>query len=480
MVTSGVLSVLVGLDDPASGDELRLAIEAAGHAVMVCGALEVGQSGWPATPDVLLVDGDSPALELGVLWAGWGKRQPPPVLLVLTGSPEIRRAAQKIGAQVILKPTSATRLASEIGYARAEPGAPAVNPSAALRLLHKMVGGAPEDEAQTILAGAARAPLATVREALRPLAHCYLAVTPLFETLRARGVLDADTARFALAPGGARTLRRVIDSGGWDAERAARLLWALLCGGVLIARGEPRLDAPEPLERLTARFRAHVRARAQRRGASGWQVLEIEPGAPSEDVERAAQAFAVRYAPERWQALDLGGETALAEAVWKHVLWARATLTEAKGRAAHDLRFPRPINEDVKRRQTDANDAEQAFLRGQRALAAGDHFKAVSELAAAARRFPDEPAHDAYAAWARVVAEAARGGDKRKHAARERAALEDATWGKRPGALWLLALGLLCDAAGDDAFARLHLQEALALDRHFAQAQKALELLGPG
>jgi tetratricopeptide (TPR) repeat protein len=219
----------------------------------------------------------------------------------------------------------------------------------------------------------------------------------------------------------------------------------------------------------------HLRARARLRGASGWQLLEIEPGLPDLEAERAAIAFAVFYAPDRWSTLDLGDHADLATAVWQHIVWARSTLSSPQGRAAHDLRFPRPAGEEVKMRRASADEAEQAFLRGQRALAANDAFKAVSELAAAARRNPDEPDHDAYAAWARVLAEAARGGDKKKAAVRERANLEAATWGRRPRPRSLLALGLLCHAAGDIAFARLHLEEALAIDPRFVPARQALE-----
>ncbi len=473
-----MLSVLVGVDDHAFGEELRQTREAAGHAVLLVGPREVGQSGWPETPHVLVVDGDAPQLDLGVLWAGWGRRPDKPVVMVLAASPPARRAAERIGALVVSKPISVARLAAEIAQARAAPGAPTLTASYALRTIGEAVGGRPEDEAAAIVAGAARAPLEIVRAALRPVALHYIAPTPLFEVLCAGRALSDAEAHFALDQAGARTLRTAIDAGGLPAEQAARLAWALLSGGALVARPEPRLDGPEPHERLTARFRAHLRARASLRGASAWRVLEIDPGAPDLEAERAAIAFAVRYAPERWQGLDLGSDAELAAAVWQHILWARTTLSTVQGRAAHDLRFPRPAGEEIRMRRVEADEAEQAFLRGQRALAAGDAFKAVSELAAAARRFPDEPDHDAYAAWARVVAEGARGGDKTKTALRERNSLESATWGRRPRPRSLLALGLLCDAAGDAPFARLHFQEALALDPRFVPARQALEMLG--
>jgi hypothetical protein len=472
-----VLSVLVGIDDQALGGALRDILEAQGHAVLLVGPLEVGASGWPQGPHVLVIDGDSPQLDLGVLWAGWGRRADRPVVLVMVGTAEAQRAAERIGALVIAKPISAARLAAEIVQSRAAPGAPVLSASYALRALGLAVGGLAEDEAAAIVSGAAHVSLEIVRDALRPVALHYISPTPIFEALRRRGALDEAALRFALDHAGARTLRPMIDTGGLAPEDAARLAWALLSGGALATRPEPRLDGPEPHERLTARFRAHLRARARLRGQSAWQVLEIEPGSPELEAERAAISFAVRYAPERWQGLDLGSDAELATAVWQHIVWARTTLSTVQGRAAHDLRFPRPAGEEVRLRRAHADEAEQAFLRGQRALAAGDAFKAVSELAAAARRFPDEPDHDAYAAWARVVAEAKRGGDKPKTAARERKSLEDATWGRRPRPRSLLALGLLCDAAGDVAFARLHFQEALAIDPRFVPARQALDML---
>jgi hypothetical protein len=472
-----VLSVLVGIDDKALGEGLRVALEAAGHAVLLVGPLEVGSSGWPQGPHVLVVDGDSSQLDLGVLWAGWGRRPDRPALLVLAGTAEARQAAERVGALVVTKPISAARLAQEIIASRAAPGAPSLTPSYALRALGQPVGGHPEDEAATILANAGHLPLDVVREALRPVALQYISPTPLFGALRARGGVHDAVARFVLDHAGARTLRTMIDTGGLPPEDAAHIAFALLAGGALTARPEPRMDGPEPHERLTARFRMHIRARAALRGQSAWRVLEIEPGSPELEAERAAISFAVRYAPERWQGLDLGSDTELAQAVWQHILWARTTLSTVQGRAAHDLRFPRPTGEEARLRKVEADEAEQAFLRGQRALAAGEAWKAVSELAAAARRFPDEPDHDAYAAWARVVAEAKRGGDKAKTALRERKLLEDATWGRRPRPRSLLALGLLCEAAGDALFAKLHFQEALAIDPRFVPAKQALDLL---
>ena len=106
-----MLSVLVGIDDKALGEGLRVALEAAGHAVLLVGPLEVGSSGWPQGPHVLVVDGDSSQLDLGVLWAGWGRRPDRPALLVLAGTAEARQAAERVGALVVTKPISAARLA---------------------------------------------------------------------------------------------------------------------------------------------------------------------------------------------------------------------------------------------------------------------------------------------------------------------------------------------------------------------------------
>jgi DnaJ-class molecular chaperone len=263
-------------------------------------------------------------------------------------------------------------------------------------------------------------------------------------------------------------------------EHAARLVWALASGGALVASAEPPMLGQAPMARLTARVRAHLRARGKLRGASAWDVLEVEPGATPAECDNAAAMLAVRYAPERTAPFDLGELAELAPLVWRHIESARETLTDTQKRAAHDLRFPRLGGDALRERRQAAEEAAAIFLRGHKALLARDAFKAVSELAAAARRFPAETDYEAYVAWAKVAAEEARKGDVRAAAIKERRQLEETLWGRRPRPRTCFALANLCRAAGDVALARLHFQEALVIDPRFAAAREALAQLPAG
>jgi hypothetical protein len=125
----------------------------------------------------------------------------------------------------------------------------------------------------------------------------------------------------------------------------------------------------------------------------------------------------------------------------------------------------------------DRGRAEQAHARGQRALVAGEAFKAVSEMAAAARAHADHPDYEASLALARYRAELARGKSRQEAAAPERVAAEQALAGRRPWPRALVALALLCIGAGDADAARGHLREALAVDPDLPAAKQLMARL---
>jgi hypothetical protein len=485
--------VLLALDDRALGEDVARRLAALGHAPELREPLEATPEAGEV-PAVVLVDADHAAFDLPVFAAAWARAQPPPLLMVMTGSAEGRATAERVGATVLGKPMAPERVAHEVGriaeVSQVTPlptrklprGAMTATTAGALAAIGLVAGGLPEDEAAAIVAGSRRVDLAVVREALRPLQGQYLTPLPLLDTLCARRALTDAEARFAIhVVDGARTLRWLVDRGGIGQEAAARLCWALVCGNAVIATTEPRLDAPHPLGRMAARLRAHLGARYARvRGATPFQVLEVDDDCRVEEAERAAQALALRFAPERRFGVDLAELEPLADALWKQVLDARATLADPERRRAFDAFRVRVAPDEARQRRLAHEEAEESFVRGQRALAAGDAFKAVSELAAAARRCPDEPSYDAWAAWARVLAERARGGDVARSAARERQAAEESLLGRRPRPRALLALAHICEAAGDLHFAKLHLQEVLALDPRAAAARDALSRLGDG
>jgi hypothetical protein len=432
---------------------------------------------------VLVVDGDSPLLDLAVMGAAWRGVARRPAIVVLASSGAARVGAERIQATVVAKPYPPEALVRELARVGAAPqGVVAPTATQALRVLGMAGGGLADDEAAAILAGSRHVDLELVREALRPHAMEYAARTTRLETLIHRRALQEAEARFAITLDGADTMRRAIDGGRLDQAAAARLMWALVCGGAVVLTPEPPDDEDHPRARRVARARDELRARRDRMArAAAHDVLEVEAEAAPAEIERAAQLLALKFAPDRVAGLDLGDLAGLVEPLWTQVLRARAALLAPKGPvSATDQLFPALEPEKDERRaarRADLQEAEAAFVRGQHALSAGDAFKAMSELAAAARRRPEEPDYEVYAAWARVCAEHARGHELAPIARRERDVAIRALAGRRPRARALFALGLLCEAAGDTGGAIDALGEALACDPRLTPARQLLARL---
>jgi hypothetical protein len=228
--------------------------------------------------------------------------------------------------------------------------------------------------------------------------------------------------------------------------------------------------------------RLHLRARAARsERATHYDLLEITPAAGVAEIEQACQMLAVRYAPERLERprprrrrrpgrSHLEGDPAGA----RHPvdppdrLRYNEALAAQRGKIQSTWTFG-PI---------DRARAEEHFARGQRALVAGEPFKAVSEMAAAARAHPDHPDYEASLAWARTRAELARGKPKDQAVDAERKNAEAALAGRRPWPRALVALALLCAADEDPDAAHWHLKEALACDPNLPVARQMLARLG--
>lgn len=479
-------SVLLGIDDPSAGREIHAALSDAGHTVDWIPALEVTPTPAQITPDVVVVDGEAPGMDVGLVVATWIRREPPPAIIVLGQTAVVRNAAERVRARFVAKPVVPEEIVAEVTRIAFPQSADALGPATALRILGLPAGGLPEDEAAAIVAGARGVDLGIVRESLRPRMHDYATATGLLDRLCARRALSPSEARLATKLlDGSRTVRGAIDGAGkvtdsvpeaLPGHTAARLLWGLISGGAI------GLDPEPPPEHPTARLRAHLRARALRlHGASHYDVLEIGVEATPTDVDRATAFLELRFAPEVTDRHDLGDLAPVAEQLWEQTAKARQVLGDARLRAAYDQGLhPRrgELDEIRGRRRTAVDEAERYFVRAQQALAGGDVFRAVSDLAAAARRLPGQPDYEVSAAWARILADEERGGDRTAAAVREKDAAAGALLGRRPRARADFIVGLICEAAGDPATAAAHLREALAVDDKLVAARQALARLG--
>lgn len=481
-------TVLLGIDDPSAGREICAALQEAGHEIDWVPALEITPT--PArtqSPDLVVVDGEAPGMELGLVVAAWAKRDPTPAMLVLGTTAAVRAAAERVRARFLPKPIVPDELVeiASVSLARGQ-GYGSLGAATALRILGLPAGGLPEDEAAAIVTGARNVNLAHVRESLRPRMHDYANATALLDRLCARRALNASEARLATKLlDGTRTVRGAIDGAGKASESvpealpahtAARLLWGLICGGAVALQREP------PAAHPTARLRAHLRARVARcANATHYAVMEVGVEAAPTDLDRALAYLEFRYGPEATARHDLGDLAAPADKLWEQIIEARQVLGDTRLRATYDQGlYPgkSELDEMRSRRRTAVDEAERFFARGQHALAAGDVFRAVSDFAVAARRCPEQPDYEVCAAWARVLAAEARGADRVSAAAREREGAEKSLLGRRPHPRAELVVGFLCEAAGDAPAAVGHLRDALAVDDKLVAARQALARLG--
>jgi hypothetical protein len=280
---------------------------------------------------------------------------------------------------------------------------------------------------------------------------------------------------------GAHTLKSVVRATSrMGAPQVGRILWALACtGGMSLSIDPP--DLSTPARRAVVMARRHLLARQARlQRASHYDVLEVTPAAEPAEIEHAVRMLGVRFAPERVSSLDLSGVAALVAPLWQAVLEARAVLLDPASRLQYhdELRARAPLTSAWVVGPHDRERAEQALARGQRALLAGEPFKALSEMAAAARSHADHPDYETSLAWARYGAELARGKAREQAAAAERAAAEKLLLGRRPWPRALVALALLCAADRDPEAARWYLREALQCDPTLPAAQQLLARLG--
>jgi len=480
-----VPSVALALDDVGLAVPLQEILEAAGHRVLWSPPLVDGPDQLPAGARIdVVVLAERRGQPYGDGLERWRDLDPPPGVLAVVMSDAGRAAAEGARVPLVASTAQPAEVAAAVkralalrwsgrlapGYARGHLGLAAEADRAA-------------DAARVIAAARERADLDVVREALRWYALHYVAATSLVAELRERRALEIPEVDSVRLMDGTRTAQTLVRTAPIGPAQAGRLLWALACAGAVTFTPEPP-DLSTTERRATAMARAHLRARAVRaERATLYDLLELTPAAGAAEIDHACKMLAIRYAPERLAKLDLGDAAPLVQPIWQAVLRARRILNDPADR----LRY----NEALGRKRAEIDSAwvlgphdraraEESFARGQRALVSGEPFKAVSEMAAAARAHADHPDYEASLAWARYRAELARGKPREETARAERARAEEALLGRRPWPRALVALALLCAADEDPDAARWHLGEALACDPTLPAARQLLGRLTAG
>ncbi len=475
--------VALALDDVGLAVPLQENLEAAGHQVLWSPPLVDGPR--PLAPGerpfdvVVLAETSGRAFGAGI--DSWRERDPPPALLAVVLGQAGRDAATAARVPVVAASAPPRAIAIAVDRALLQRWAGGLSRSYARGALGLTADPDPARDAARIVAAARQVNFELVREALRAYAAHYAVATAVIDQLRDLRALEIPEVEAVRSLDGAHTLKSVVRAmSGIGAPQAGRLLWALACtGGLSLSLEPPDLATPE--RQAVAMARHHLLARqARTEGATHYEVLEVTPAAEQPEIDAAVRMLAVRYAPERLAALDLSGAAALVSPLWRQVIEARATLIDPAARLRYNDGLRARLSSLTSawvRGPHDRERAEQAHARGQRALVAGEAFKAVSEMAAAARAHADHPDYEVSLALARYRAELARGKSRQEAAAPERVAAEQALAGRRPWPRALVALALLCIGAGDADAARGHLRVALAVDPDLPAAKQLMARL---
>ncbi len=469
-----VARVLLTISAVGVAIEVQERLERAGHSV-AWDSERRGGAGEGLVDVVLVAGGEALAERID----GWRASPSVPALLVIGDDDD----AVVAGARGVAVVRSTEDLLAQIDEALAHRFGTAVNSHvarAALGLSAELSGSA---LASAIVVGGRSVLTSIVRDALKDRSSLYVAVTPVADELREQRTLEVPEIELARLSTGALTLKTVVERCSLPPLEAGQRIWSLLSAGALRLDASPHDDGT-PERRRTRAARAHILAREKRSMPTAYDVLDLARGAYVEDVEDAVRALAYRYAPDALEEIDLGECAEMAARQWARILEARAALyyeegqkqlnafVDAQLRVAADSLARSWARPDIQ-----SAVAAAAFARGQAALSSGEVFKAVSEMASAARAQPSHPTYEAYLAWARYRSEVARGSERSATAKRERAGAEQVSLGRRPFAQALVAIGLLCVADGDPESARWHLNESLALNPDLPAASMILRRL---
>jgi hypothetical protein len=481
VIFSNVTSVLLALADVGLGVQLEEQLVAAGLPTTWDAQQVDGPTARASEADVVVVDADHLGGRLSHAATSWRASPTLPGVLSI-GSSSTARAQAPLARLTLVAPTA--RITTLIA---------AIRDAAALRLatgmrwplLRAALGLPASDDVppawQPTLAAARSLAIDIPRAALRWHVHHYVTPTERLAALRDDRALTVPELETLAHVDGTRTVQSLVKRGPLDPIATARLLWTLGSMTALAFSAELH-DTTTPARRALAELRGYLRARIARlEHSTFYDVLEITPLAEHADIEAAYQLVAHRFAPAALAGHDLAEVAAFGPPIWDLVEKARGVLLDhaQRGRYHDWLRQKLPAL-----RTTWALDASivtaaaTAYARGQHALGDGDVHKAMSDLAAACRLFPGHPDYEASLAWARYRVQVASGRDRLEAALAERRTVDDLLRGRRPWPRALVALALLCAAAGDLDAARWHALTALTVDPQDAAAGQLARRLG--
>ena len=473
-------AVLIALADVGPGLQIEEALTQAG-ANATWDASQVDGPKGTSAPTVVLVDADHLGTRLAEVADAWRAHPAVPGVVAIGSSQRARQQAP--GARLtLLAPTASVPTLVA-----------AIREAAKLRLasgirwpvLRAAVNLPPSDNAQAhwhlTLVAARNVDIDIPRAALRWHASHYVTPTDVLQVIideRMLSIPELDTAKRV---DGTLTVQSQIKVGPLDPTASARLVWTLASIGALVLTPDVN-DVATPPRRALSELRLHLRARAQRLEKSTYyDVLELTPLAEYGDIENAYKLVGARFAPQVIGRFDLAELNANVQPMWDLVEKARSVLVDhaQRGRYHDWLRSKGGELRTVWAIEPSAvHAARDAFARGQKALGEGDAHRAMSELATACRHAPGVPDYEANLAWARYRVQVGSGRDRAEAAQTERKIVEQYLLGCRPWPRALVALSLLCLAAGDADSARWHLRTALAVDPSLPAAAQLAQRLG--
>jgi DNA-binding response OmpR family regulator len=219
---------------------------------------------------------------------------------------------------------------------------------------------------------------------------------------------------------------------------------------------------PAPVDKQAVELVCETLLRA--RGSNFYRWLDVARGAPMSAVNAKLQLLRARVGAEALEGKALGPATAAARELWTLLDEAGVVFSDPDLRAAYDASLPPPTGLAPRF----AVAAEEAFLDGQSALAAGDLVRACACFSVAAEAEPDDPNYAAYFGWTLIISGSRTDGEKRLVQA-----VKDHPQGMRP----LFFMGLLAAEDGHVARAKQLLEECARRAPDDIEVRVALEAL---
>ena len=473
--------MLIALADVGPGIQLEEQLARAGFVAKWDASQATGPTS-ATMVQVVLIDADLLGKRLAEVAEQWRDAPSVPGVIAIGSSALAREHAPAARVTLVAPTAKLTTIAA------------AITEAAKLRLATGMrwnvlraASGLPPientvDAWQHTLNAARKVDIEIPRSALRWHATHYATGTATLEKLREERLLTPRELEASRKLDGTLTVGTLVGHGApLDPSQMARFLWTLASMDALDLTPEVR-DRTTAARCLLDDLRRHLRARSQRLEKSTfYDVLEITPLAEYPDIEEAYRLVALRYAPAILLQHDLSDTKPLVQPMWELVEKARSVLVDHARRGHYHDWLRQRMSElrtvwaiDPQAVQT----AAAMFARGQTSLGAGDVHKAMGDLAGACRHFPGNPDYEANLAWARYRVQVASGRDRVEAAVAERRTVEAQLMGCRPWPRALVALALLCAAAGDADAARWHLHVALQTDPKVPAAAQLAQRLG--